>query len=47
MRNHIAHGYFELDSEIVFEAVKSDIPPLRGVIRHAISYLEDNQTANP
>lgn len=47
MRNHIAHGYFELDSEIVFEAVKSDIPPLREVIRQAISYLENNQTANP
>lgn len=28
MRNHIAHGYFELDADIVFEAVKNDIPPL-------------------
>lgn len=28
MRNHIAHGYFELDGDMVFEAIKSDIPPL-------------------
>lgn len=35
MRNHLAHGYFELDAEIVFEAVKNDIPPLKDIIRKA------------
>lgn len=36
MRNHIAHGYFELDADIVFEAVKNDIPPLKEIIQKAI-----------
>lgn len=35
MRNHIAHGYFELDADIVFEAVKNDIPPLKEIIQKA------------
>lgn len=36
MRNHIAHGYFELDADIVFCAVKNDVPPLQSTIRKAI-----------
>ena len=36
MRNHIAHGYFELDADVVFDAVKNDIPTLGIVIRQAI-----------
>lgn len=36
MRNHIAHGYFELDADIVFEAVKNDIPSLKEIIQKAI-----------
>lgn len=36
MRNHIAHGYFELDADLVFEAVSADIPPLLDTIRQAI-----------
>ena len=39
MRNHIAHGYFELDAEVVFEAVKNDIPPLQQAITDAASLL--------
>ncbi|MBD5367461.1 MAG: DUF86 domain-containing protein [Bacteroides sp.] len=36
MRNHIAHGYFELDADVVFQAVKNDIPPLQETIQKAI-----------
>lgn len=36
MRNHIAHGYFELDADIVFEAVRNDIPPLADTLQQAI-----------
>ena len=36
MRNHIAHGYFELDADVVYEAVKTDIPPLANRIHKAI-----------
>lgn len=35
MRNRIAHGYFELDADIVYEAVKNDIPPLYETIMKA------------
>lgn len=34
MRNR-AHGYFELDADIVYEAVKNDIPPLYETIMKA------------
>lgn len=27
MRNHIVHGYFELDADVVFEAISKDILP--------------------
>lgn len=28
IRNHIAHGYFDIDGEIVFGVVKNDLQPL-------------------
>ena len=33
IRNRIAHGYFEIDLDVVFDALKNDIPPLLEVIR--------------
>lgn len=39
MRNHIAHGYFELDADLVYEAVSIDIPPLLNTIQAAIQFL--------
>lgn len=42
MRNHIAHGYFELDADIVFEAVKNDIPPLTHTLQQAITLCRTN-----
>lgn len=36
MRNHIAHGYFELDAELVFEAIRTDIPALLTTVREAV-----------
>lgn len=41
MRNHIAHGYFELDADVVFEAVSKDIPPLLGIIHSALQKCSD------
>lgn len=35
MRNHIAHGYFELDADILYTAVSEDIPPLLTTIQEA------------
>ena len=33
MRDRIAHGYFEIDIDVVFDALKNDIPPLLKVIK--------------
>ena len=38
MRDRIAHGYFEIDIDIVFDAVKNDIPPLLEVIKQIRFY---------
>ena len=43
MRNHIAHGYFELDADLVFEAVKEEIPVLNRTIAKAISDINSNR----
>ena len=40
MRNHIAHGYFELDADLIFDAVKEEIPILRQTIEKAISDIK-------
>ncbi len=40
MRNHIAHGYFELDADLVFDAVKEDIPDLKEAIIKALQILK-------
>ena len=29
LRDHIAHGYFNLDADIIFDVVKDEIPKLR------------------
>lgn len=39
MRNHICHGYFELDADLVFEAVHNDVPSLINVIHSAKDIL--------
>jgi len=33
MRDRIAHGYFEIDTDVVFDTLRNDIPPLLEVIR--------------
>ncbi len=38
IRNHIAHGYFDIDGDIVFDVVKNNLQPLN----EAITYFLDN-----
>ena len=38
MRNHIAHGYFDINTDLVWDVVKNDLPALRD----AIDYFIDN-----
>ena len=33
MRDRIAHGYFEIDLEIIFDTLKNDMPQLLSVIK--------------
>ncbi len=40
MRNHIAHGYFELDADLVFEAIKEEMPDLKEAIVKSIRLLK-------
>ena len=33
LRDHIAHGYFNLDADIIFDVVKNEIPPLKNILK--------------
>ena len=38
MRNHIAHGYFDIDGDLIFTTIKNDLDALQ----EAITYFLDN-----
>ena len=42
MRNKMAHHYFDIDTEIVFDILRFDIPPLLDTIRKIIVDLKNN-----
>ena len=37
MRDHIAHGYFNIDAELVFQTVKNNMNPLLDAVRYFLS----------
>ncbi|MDE6084800.1 MAG: DUF86 domain-containing protein [Muribaculaceae bacterium] len=39
MRNHIAHGYFEIDADLIFDAIQNDFPILRETINNALQII--------
>lgn len=39
IRNHIAHGYFDIDAEIVLSVIKNDLLPLLEAIQYFINEL--------
>ena len=41
MRDRIVHSYFEIDIEVVFDALKNDIPPLLIVIKQMMADLNN------
>lgn len=41
MRNHIAHGYFDINTDIVWDVVKNDLGPLRKAIEFFVEKLYD------
>lgn len=34
MRNHIAHGYFEIDADFVYNVIRYDLPELLEAVRY-------------
>ena len=38
MRDHIAHGYFDINTDFVWDVIKNDLPQLQ----EAINYLTDH-----
>jgi len=40
MRNHIAHGYFELDDAYVLSVIQNDLAPLLDAIEYLISVVD-------
>ena len=39
MRDHIAHGYFDINLELVWDVVKNDLPDLREAVDYFIEHL--------
>ena len=39
MRNHIAHGYFDINSEFVWDVIKNDLQPLKEAIQYLLDHL--------
>ncbi len=43
MRDHIAHGYFDIDADIIFDVVKNDLRPLADAVDYLIEYQRGKQ----
>ena len=41
MRNHIAHGYFDIDADIIFDVVKNHLSSLEKAIQVLIQQTEE------
>ena len=39
IRNHIAHGYFDIDGEVVYGVVKQDLDPLLEAVEYFVDAL--------
>ena len=40
MRNVLVHGYFEIDADIVWDAAKRDLPPLKAAVERLLAKLD-------
>jgi uncharacterized protein with HEPN domain len=43
MRNVLVHGYFEIDTDIVWDTVMRDIPALKPAVKELLRRLEGQQ----
>lgn len=40
LRDHIAHGYFDIDGDIIFDVVSNKIAPLKLAFQASLQYLD-------
>lgn len=40
LRNHIAHGYFNLDADIIFDIAKNEIPALKETLNNIFQKIK-------
>lgn len=43
MRNHIIHGYWQIDFKMIVETIESDLEPLKGAASRLISLIEPKE----
>ena len=43
MRDHIAHGYFDIDAELVYQTVRNNLNPLLEAVRFFIAKMGNEQ----
>ena len=41
MRDHIDHGYFDINVDFIWDVIQNDIDPLREAILYFIKYLDE------
>ena len=41
MRNHIAHGYFDINEEYVFSVIKNDLAPLLEAVEYLLKITDE------
>lgn len=46
LRNRIAHGYFDIDVDIIEEVIANDLRPLLDATSYFISYINSNNNIN-
>jgi len=39
IRNHIAHGYFDINYDLIWDVVKNDLMPLRDAVDYFLEHL--------
>ena len=44
MRNHIAHGYFDIDDSYVFSVIKNDLDPLLSAVEKLLELSDEYYT---
>ena len=40
MRDHIAHGYFDINVDFIWDVIQNDLTPLKHAVDYLINYCE-------